>query len=167
MPRMSAQARREEIVVIAFRHFAGGGYAGTSTEAIAREAGISQPYLFRLFKTKRELFQACGDRCFAMITQVFEEAAAAAEPGEALNAMGQAYIDRLLADRTALMFQIQAQTVADPKIRAAVRDGFNGLRATVARLGKVSEAETWSFFADGMLLNVIAMLELDWQPPDP
>ena len=41
------------------RHFAIGGYNGTSTEAIAREAGISQPYLFRLFRTKKELFIAC------------------------------------------------------------------------------------------------------------
>ena len=65
MARRSAEDRREEIVGIAFRHFAEGGYHGTSTEAIAREAGISQPYLFRLFRTKRELFLACVDRCFA------------------------------------------------------------------------------------------------------
>ena len=59
MARKSAEVRREEIVGIALRHFAEGGYHGTSTEAIAREAGISQPYLFRLFRTKRELFLAC------------------------------------------------------------------------------------------------------------
>jgi AcrR family transcriptional regulator len=165
MPRMSAEARREEIVEIAFRHFAAGGFAGTSTESIAREAGISQPYLFRLFKTKKELFKACGDRCFGMITRVFEEAAAAAEPGQVIEAMGEAYTDRLLADRTALMFQLQAYTAADPDIRRAVQVGFNGLRTTVARLAGVEEEQTWSFFADGMLLNVIAMLELDWQPP--
>ena len=58
-PVRSAEDRREEIVGIAFRHFGEGGYHGTSTEAIAREAGISQPYLFRLFRTKRELFLAC------------------------------------------------------------------------------------------------------------
>ena len=62
MTRRSAADRREEIVGIAFRHFGVGGFHGTSTEAIAREAGISQPYLFRLFKTKRDLFLACHDR---------------------------------------------------------------------------------------------------------
>jgi AcrR family transcriptional regulator len=51
--RKSAEERREEIVRIAIEHFALGGYNGTSTEAIARDAGISQPYLFRLFRTKR------------------------------------------------------------------------------------------------------------------
>ena len=71
MARKSAEVRREEIVGIALRHFAEGGYHGTSTEAIAREAGISQPYLFRLFRTKRELFLACTERCFARVTGVF------------------------------------------------------------------------------------------------
>ena len=59
--RKSAEERREEIVAIAIEQFALSGYKGTSTEAIAREAGISQPYLFRLFKTKRDLFLACYD----------------------------------------------------------------------------------------------------------
>ena len=67
MARRSAADRREEIVGIAFRHFGVGGFYGTSTEAIALEAGISQPYLFRLFKTKRGLFLACVDRCFGQV----------------------------------------------------------------------------------------------------
>ena len=60
--RKSAEERREEIVSAAFEHFAQSGYNGASTDAIARDAGISQPYLFRLFRTKRELFLACVDR---------------------------------------------------------------------------------------------------------
>src|SRR3954452_10591694 len=121
MARMSADARRDEIVGIAFRQFAEGGYNGTSTEDIAREAGISQPYLFRLFKTKRELFLACVDRCYEGVTAVFGEAAAAAPEGERLAAMGTAYIERLVPDRHALMFQAQSQTTRDPKVRAYVR----------------------------------------------
>ena len=62
MARKSAEERREEIIEIAFRSFAEGGYKGTSTEDIAREAGISQPYLFRLFRTKKELVLACSAR---------------------------------------------------------------------------------------------------------
>ena len=68
--RRSAEERREEIVEVALRHFAKGGYHGTSTEAIAREAGISQPYLFRLFRTKRDLFVACCGRCYDQVTAV-------------------------------------------------------------------------------------------------
>jgi hypothetical protein len=54
--RKSAEERREEILAIAIEHFAASGFRGTSTAVIAREAGISHPYLFRLFRTKKELF---------------------------------------------------------------------------------------------------------------
>ena len=76
--RKSAEERREEIVGHALRHFALGGYHGTSTEAIARDAGISQPYLFRLFKTKRELFLQCSAVSNARILETFRDAATAA-----------------------------------------------------------------------------------------
>src|SRR4051812_24492895 len=163
--RKSAEVRREEIVAIAFRQFGEGGYHGTSTEAIAREAGISQPYLFRLFGTKKELFLACVDRCFEGVGEIFAEAAASPDYPDKLTALGRAYEERLLPDRHSLLFQMQSQTTNDPDIRTYVRQQFNGLRQTVAALAGVSEAETWHFFADGMLLNVVAMLELDWTPP--
>src|SRR3954454_17097072 len=105
--RKSADERREEILAVALRHFAIGGLHGTSTEAIAREAGISQPYLFRLFRTKRELFLACVDRADGRVSETFRRAAAAAPEGEALKAMGNAYVDQLLPDRHAILMQMQ------------------------------------------------------------
>src|SRR5919206_4077440 len=105
--RQSAAERREEILAIAVRHFAEGGYRGTSTEAIAREAGISQPYLFRLFRTKRELFLACCDRAHARLQEVFRRAAAEAPAGEALERMGHAYVEELLPDRHEILMQLQ------------------------------------------------------------
>src|SRR4051812_50122625 len=89
--RMSAGERREEILAIAVRQFGDGGYRGTSTEAIAREAGISQPYLFRLFRTKRELFLACADRACNHIREVFRRVAAEAPAGERLGRVGGGY----------------------------------------------------------------------------
>jgi AcrR family transcriptional regulator len=163
-PRRSAEDRREEIVGIAFRHFGEGGYHGTSTEAIAREAGISQPYLFRLFKTKRDLFLACVDRCYGQVSDVFREAAEGAPEGEKISAMGRAYEQRLLPNRHALLFQMQAYSTSEPEIRSYVRAGYLELRRNVAELAGVSEDETWTFFAHGMLLNVVAILDLDWMP---
>src|SRR5919202_2247814 len=90
--RKSAEERREEILAVAIRHFAVGGFHGTSTETIARDAGISQPYLFRLFRTKKELFLACNDRACAKVIDTFRRAAANAAPGEELRAMGHAYV---------------------------------------------------------------------------
>src|ERR1051325_3453780 len=96
--RKSAEERREDILNVAMALFAEGGYAGTSTEAIAREAGISHPYLFRLFRTKKELFLACDDRACQKIVEAFRRAAAGAEPGHKLEAMGAAEgFDDLLA----------------------------------------------------------------------
>ena len=96
--RKSADERREEILAVAIEHFAAGGFHGTSTEAIAKEAGISQPYLFRLFRTKRELFLACNDRACEKVLDAFRRAAAAAPDDERLHAMGRAYIEQLLPD---------------------------------------------------------------------
>jgi AcrR family transcriptional regulator len=166
MARMSAEARREEIVGIAFRQFAEGGYDGTSTETIAREAGVSQPYLFRLFKTKRGLYEACIDQCFERVEGVFAGSAAGATPEERFEKMGHAYGEQLLPDRHALLFQMRAYAVADPEIRAYVRGKFERLRETVAGLAEVEPVDTWSFFGDGMLLNVITMLDVDWTYPE-
>jgi AcrR family transcriptional regulator len=160
-PRRSAEDRREEIVGIAFRHFADGGFHGTSTEAIAREAGISQPYLFRLFRTKRELFLACVARCYASVGRVFEEAVEGVPQEERLNAMGKAYEERLLPDRHALRFQMQAYAVAsDPQFQGAVRSGYGELVRKVAGLAGIPLEQTWDFFAYGMLLNLVAALDL-------
>src|SRR4051794_33543421 len=148
MSRKSAEERREEIVGIALRHFAEGGYHGTSTEAIAREAELSQPYLFRLFGTKRDLFMACVDRCFASVGAVFAENAQ-----EGTASMGAAYKEQLLGDRHMLLFQMQAHATNEPVIREHVRAGFGELVRLVARLAGVSFEETWDFFAQGMLLN--------------
>jgi AcrR family transcriptional regulator len=160
-PRRSAEDRREELVGIAFRHFAEGGFHGTSTEAIAREGGISQPYLFRLFRTKRELFLACIERCYAGVGRVFEEAVEGVAPEERLHAMGKAYEQRLLPDRHALRFQMQAYAVAsDPQFQEAVRSGYGELVRKVAGLAGIPLEQTWDFFAYGMLLNLVAALDL-------
>lgn len=163
---MSAEARRDEIVGIAFRHFAEGGFDGTSTETIAKEAGVSQPYLFRLFKTKRGLYEACVDQCFDRVESVFAGAAIGATPEERFQAMGLAYGEQLLPDRHALLFQMRAYAVPDAEIRAYVREKFNGLREHIARLAGVAPEDTWDFFGDGMLLNVITMLDFDWAYPE-
>jgi AcrR family transcriptional regulator len=162
MARRSAEERRDEIVSVAVEHFALGGYHGTSTEAIAREAGISQPYLFRLFGTKKELFLACEDRHHDFLESVFRRAAEDAPPEERLERMGKAYVEELLPDRHALRFQMQSYAAcADPDIREHVRRRYGALVRVVAGLAGVGVADVWSFFATGMLLNVVATLELE------
>ena len=158
--RMSAGERRADIVGIAMEQFALGGYRGTSTEAIARAAGISQPYLFRLFKTKRELFLACHELCDRRIVDTFRGAAEGVPQAEALPAMGKAYVE-LLQDRTMLLFQMQSYAAcADPVIQERVRAGYGEIVREVTALSGAEPERVWLFFANGMLLNVVASLDL-------
>ena len=160
--RKSAEERREEILEVAVRHFAIGGLHGTSTEAIAREAGISQPYLFRLFRTKKELFVACVDRANARVREAFRRAAADAPEDDRLMAMGKAYVDELLPDRHAVLMQMQGYVAtSDPDLQAHVRGRFERLVAEVTELSGSDAGAVWGFFAQGMLLNVTQSLDLE------
>src|SRR5258706_13435218 len=104
--RMSADERREMLVEAAVAEFAHGGLHGTSTEVIAARAGISHPYLFRLFGTKKKLFLACTARCHERLRATFTAAAESAPRADRLAAMGQAYKE-LLTDRRMLLMQVQ------------------------------------------------------------
>jgi len=159
--RRSAEERRREIIEIAIEHFALHGYNGTSTDQVAREAGISQPYLFRLFRTKRELFLACHEVMHGRIQETFSEAVRDLPPEERMPAMGRAYTG-LLADRTSLLFQMQSYAAsADPEIQARVRERYADLVRWIAETTGAGPAQLWAFFSNGMLLNVIAALNLE------
>ena len=157
----TAEERREEILEAAERVFAARGLHGTPTMEIARAAGISQAYLFRLFTTKAELFSALVQRCNARIERTFVDAAAAArDAGEpTLRAMGRAYIG-LLADRDLLLNQLHAHAACDdPAIRDQMRAGFARLVDIVERESGAEPEEVRAFFAHGMLINVLAAMQ--------
>jgi AcrR family transcriptional regulator len=158
--RMKAGERREAVLAAAVIEFAARGLAGTSTEDVARRAGISQPYLFRLFPTKKALFLALVDRCFRQVAAAFEAAAADRVGEDALEAMANAY-QQLLQDRTLLLLQLQAYAACDdPEIRDATRTGFKQLWALVERLSGLPYERVVMFFAMGMLMNVAAAMDL-------
>ena len=160
--RKSADVRREEIVEAARAEFAIGGLHGTSTEDIARRAGVSQPYVFRLFGTKKELFKAVVARCFRETLETFQRAAEGKRGEEARDAMGTAYVEQLLPDRTRLRAQMQAYAACDDaEIRDVVRQGYGDLVAYVERVSGLPPAEVSRFFATGMLLNVVSSMRLE------
>src|SRR4051812_1395167 len=107
----TAEARREELLRAAERVFAERGYHGTPTTEIAKAAGISQAYLFRLFPTKLALFVACVERCFARTNKLFSDAAAAGriDGVDPLQAMGEAY-GQMLQDPEQRLLHLQMQT---------------------------------------------------------
>jgi AcrR family transcriptional regulator len=158
--RMPAAERRELVLEAAIAEFAVHGLAGTSTEDVARRAGISQPYLFRLFPTKKALFLALVGRCFRRVEDTFAAAAGDLAGDAALEAMGDAY-ERLLEDRTLLLMQMQAYAACeDAEIRTATRAGYKHLWELVERITGLPFQRVVEFFAMGMLMNVAAAMDL-------
>jgi AcrR family transcriptional regulator len=164
--RMSAADRKDAVLQAALVGFAERGFAGTSTEDIARRAGISQPYLFRLFGTKKELYIASVTRCFRETLELFQRSAEGLRGEDALHAIGEAYIAQLAANKTWLMAQMQSYAAAaeDPEIRAAVRAGYGDLVAYVKRVSGAEGPVIWQFFSTGMLLNVLATMHVNDRP---
>jgi AcrR family transcriptional regulator len=159
--RQTAAERREAILQVALLEFANRGLHGTSTEDIARQAGISQPYLFRLFGTKKELFKATVARCFGLTLEMFQAAAAGHTGDEALHAIGSAYMERLESNPLYLRAQMHAYVACDdPEIQAVVREGYGRLVEFVERASGCDAEQVGQFFAKGMLLNVIAAMDL-------
>jgi len=165
--RLSAAERKDSILEAARTEFAEKGFAGASTEEIAARAGISQPYLFRLFGTKKEFFLAFVTRCFRETLELFQRAAEGKRGQEALHAIGEAYMVALRENKLGLRAQMQAYAAADdPEIRAVVRAGYGDLVAYVRRVSGADWPEVWSFFAAGMFLNVLSSMHVE-QDPEP
>lgn len=164
-PRKTADERREAIIEAAREEFACRGLHGASADEIARKAGISQPYLFRLFGTKKELYLATVERCFARTLERFQAAAEGLSGERALEAIGAAYGDLLAEDPIMLRGQMQAYAACDdPAVREVVREGYGRLYEYVERVSGATPDVVASFFAGGMLFNVMASMGLDKKP---
>ena len=162
--RQTAEERREAVLIAASREFARKGLDGASTDAIARAAGISQPYLFRLFRTKKELYLATTARKLEETYQVFERASRGKSGEEALRAMGDAYLE-LVEDRDRLQLMLHCfADCDDPDIREAVRSVWCDLVDLVERASGEPPEVVSAFFAKGMLLNVLNAMQLFEHP---
>ena len=160
--RKSKEERRDEILDAALVVFAEQGLHGSSTEEIARRAGISQPYVFRLFGTKRALFKAVVARCFRQTLERFQQAAEGKRGEEALHAIGEAYGELLAGDRVYLRSQMQSYAACDdPQSCEVVRNGYGDLVAYVERVSGADPATIAAFFAKGMLMNVLSSMNLN------
>ncbi|GLV80338.1 TetR family transcriptional regulator [Streptomyces lavendulae subsp. lavendulae] len=165
MARMSAEERRESVIRAAAREFARGGYYGTSTEAIAKQVGVSQPYLFRLFPNKQAMFLAASARCLETTRAVFARAGEGLEGEEARDAMADAYMRLIAEDPHVLQMQLQmyvtvsaAEAAGDHELGELVRAGWQELWDTVTVPLGGDVKETTTFMAYGMLINTLTAM---------
>ncbi|MBZ5740878.1 TetR/AcrR family transcriptional regulator [Nocardioides mangrovi] len=170
--RMSADDRRELILAAATRAFAQGGYHGTSTDAVAKEAGVSQPYVVRMFGTKLDLFLEVFEHAVHRIKAAFEEVLDAGpfdpESEDDKARMGLAYTE-LLRDQDFLQVMMHGFSSGGvPEIGAAARRCMGEVFATIQRTGW-SDEQARDFVAYGMLLNVMLSLRApeNLKPGDP
>jgi AcrR family transcriptional regulator len=169
--RLTKEERLDSILEAAMEEFAVGGLHGTPVEAIAKRVGVSQPYLFQLFGTKKDLFLATLKEGHERILKAFMEATAEvptdADAHAVLHELGKAY-QVLLQDRTMLLVQMQGYAACDDsEVRKVVRDEFARIVRFVTRVSGATREELQTFFAKGMLMNVSAAMDLqsvkeDW-----
>jgi AcrR family transcriptional regulator len=155
--RLTAEQRHEQLIAAAVTAFSVGGYAGTTTDQVARLAGVSQPYVIRLFGTKQALFIATVEHASERIEQQFRDAAAA-QPD--LDSLGRAY-DDLLAERELITVLLHGFTTgSDPAIGPVVRRCFGRIFQLVRELTGASAEEAREFIAMGMLLSILDVLKV-------
>jgi len=157
--RMKAADRRELILEAATAVFGAKTYVGTTTDEVARAAGVSQPYVVRMFGTKEKLFIEVIQRAYRTVIDEFRRAL----PGPAetrRDRMGAAYTG-LLAKRG--MLPVIANSTAlggEPEIGRAARAGFSDIWRFARDEAGFSTEETRSFMATGMLINTVVGLRL-------
>jgi AcrR family transcriptional regulator len=165
-PRLTAEARRQAVLDSACRVFARSSYRGATTAEIAREAGISEPILYRHFGSKRDLYLACLDEGWRGFRAVCEQAIAD-DPDRCLGAIADAYMAKRARIRLVDLW-IQALTEAseDSVIAAALRRQVREVHdffADVMRDGQArgvilgdrdAVAEAWIFVGGGLLATM-------------
>jgi AcrR family transcriptional regulator len=155
--RLTAEERTEQLIAAAVTAFGIGGYAGTTTDQVARLAGVSQPYVIRIFRTKQELFIAAVRHACDQVEIRFREAA---EKEPTLKSLGEAYTS-LLAERDLITLMLHGFTAsADPAIGEPVRQKFGHLYDTVRNLTGCSAVEARDFFGVGMLLTCLGAMRV-------
>ena len=154
---MNAEERREQLLDAGMRAFSRGGFAGTSTDQVAREAGVSQPYVVRTFGTKKALFLQVFERACGRVRTAFDAVMAEGfdhEDDEDWGRLGLAYTE-LLADRDLLSVMMHGFAAGDDEeIAAQGRAGMGSIFEAITSTGCDPE-RAQQFVAHGMLLNVM------------
>lgn len=162
--RQTADERRTAVLRAALREFGAKGLHGASSDEIARSAGISQPYLFRLFGTKKELYLATARENTETLYGQFERASRGLHGEAALEAMGRAY-DVILQDHDRLMLQLKCwASCDDPDVCALVRSTWNDLVELVEQRSGLDREQVSGFFAKGALLTILVAMDVFRRP---
>lgn len=160
----TADQRRETVLRTALGTFGAKGYYGTTTGEVAKAAGISQAYVYRLFPDKAALFLAVVERCFTRIRESLGDGVAEAEgstPEAVLHAMGDVYAKLIAKENALLLVQMHAQcaAISEPAVREVLQRGYARTVEYVRGVSGASEPQVQQFFARGMLCHLVVAVD--------
>jgi len=159
VPRMKAEERRELILEAATAVFGESGYVGTTTDRVAKAAGVSQPYVVRMFGTKEQLFLEVLQRALTRLLAEFR-AVLAAGTDDLQDRLALAYVE-LLRDRGLLLSLMHGFVLgADPVIGPAARHGFLDVYRFLREEAGFGPEDAQRFLEGGMMLNTLVGLRM-------
>jgi AcrR family transcriptional regulator len=157
---MASDERRILVLEAATAVFGQRGYAGTTTDQVATAAGVSQPYVVRIFGTKEKLFLAVLQRALDTLMAAFHRALADTAPEPVHHRLGVAYAD-LLTDRGLLLSLMHGFVLgADPEVGKVARAGFLEVYSFLKDEAGMAPEEASDFLAHGMMLNTLIGLRM-------
>lgn len=153
---MKSEDRRESILDAALTVFGDYGYVGATTDQVARAAGVSQPYVVRMFGSKERLFLEALDRAVGRLCDAFRAAIAdTRNPLGVHERVGRTYVD-LVSDRGLLLTMMHAFVLgSDPVIGRAARQCFLDVYTLLRDEAGFTPDEVHGFLAQGMLINTL------------
>ncbi|MFE9251557.1 TetR/AcrR family transcriptional regulator [Streptomyces sp. NPDC007088] len=156
MARSNAEDRRAQVIDAAIALFAHAGYEGTRTSAIAARVGVSQPYLFQLFPTKKAIFIAAWRAACGRIVEALTAAVAQTPREQRLPVLAKAYDELVTTDRDLLTIQIHAwsASASDTDIAEATRAGIERLRESAIEQLGISADQSTRLLADMAFYNI-------------
>ena len=164
--RLAAPERRAAIVESALHVFSERSYARATTAQIARDAGVSEPILYRHFASKRELYLACLGEAWARIRGRIDAEIACRGAAQGWEAIGPATLREMKVVVPSLWMQAITEAGEDADLRRFVRghmrevhDYFAGVIRRVQEEGGVHperdpDAEAWVFVAGTLLVSI-------------
>jgi len=164
--RLPAAERRSALIDAALRVFSDGSYSGATTAEIAREAGVSEPILYRHFASKRDLYFSCLDEAWTRIRTKLEAKMVEVGPSDSWQGMSASAMRELKTLLPSLWMQAITEAGEDPEIRRFVRahmrdvhDFFAGCLRKVQDAGGIPadrdvDAEAWIFIGGSLLVSI-------------
>ena len=160
--RLPAGQRREAILRAALKVFTSTSYAGATTAEIAREAGVTEPVLYRHFASKRDLWLECLDVAWDETRLMLREKIATFAAGAPASSRTPWRSPQM----PNLWLQGLTEAGEDPVVRRAIRRHMREVHDFVAdeiRRGQAAglipadrdaNAEGWVFIGGGLLRSV-------------